>query len=363
MQFLLMAIALAGAVAVLGGEGSLPFLNSPQGMPDPARSGLVLAIGFVLALVILLVQYRERLTRRSRGIGIAGVATASALYLWLPLHTTVSLQAAFSPIEEGRVTVQAGEPEPDAGRTNFAAWNGAHIRIPLRISGLAPGAQPGLLQLDFQVRGPNGAVYTAPAWSTTRQRGSSLAALIDGQRTGAYFLNVSMERGLYASLAHAPIALGGHFRVVRRSSLVVRSLTESRNGEIPELGRCSTSLTSPDLYLEQSLHVECESTDEPPGASAQFTDTSTGGHWGATLRTSGSIVFYPTLIWLSPVNRTEAYFQLRTEDDHRYADGFRAPVSALQHYTLTAQWQRLQGLAVVGYEISGVDLSRYLVAK
>jgi len=63
------------------------------------------------------------------------------------------------------------------------------------------------------------------------------------------------------------------------------------------------------------------------------------------------------------LNRSEAYFQLTSVDDTHPGNWWRVPQETLQHYRIDAEVWRITGTTVVGYELPGIELSRFVVKQ
>ena len=296
-------------------------------------------------------QYRDRRTQWSRAIGFAGVLGAVALYLWLPARFSATLEAAMHPLSvQSPITIRADQPEADR-QAGFLPRSGVAVSIPIEIAGLNQGVAR-YPQLDFEIAGPG--IHFRVARGPMRD--SPVFAAI-GTRGGQYHLDMLMEPAVYKSAARLPVTLKGHFAAVETNRAGGYSLSDSQRAG---LGRCTDSITEDRLYREGGLRVACESPNAIPRARLALTDTSTGRHWDAMLGEARGFVTYPAVTWLSPVNRSEAYFQLTSRDAGRQGDWWLVPRTTLEHYKLDLTTEHVVGTAVVGYELPGIELSRYL---
>jgi len=351
MQYLLLAIALAGTAVLVSGYSTNPFQNQWPPASDLRWVPVSLALA-LFAVAVLWMQYRDRRTQWSRGIGFAGVLGAVALYLWLPARSSASLEAAIHPlVVQGPITVRADQPEANR-QAGFPPRSGVAVSIPIEIAGLNKGVAM-YPQLDFEIAGPG--IHFRVAGGAMRD--AHVFAVMGRKQGDQYHLNVMMEPAAYKSAAHVPVTLKGHFAAVETNRVGGYSLSDS---ERAGLGRCTDSVTGDRLYREGGLRVVCESPHAIPRARLALTDTSTGRHWEAMLGEARGFVNYPTLTWLSPVNRSEAYFQLTSRDASQAGDWWLVPRTTLEHYKFEITVEHVTGTAVVGYELQEIELSRYL---
>ena len=357
MQFMLAAIALAGGAAMLNGNGLARLPNQGPPLNDLRWTFSAVALA-LFAAAILRIQYRERRTTCSRGIGLTGIALAGALYLWLPQRSSASLEAVMHPMREDPITVRALVPDTIA-HAEFPPRAGVSVSIPVDIAALAPQSAMTYSQLDFEIDGP-GIRLRADPGGVGMGKTPSLFAVIGRSEEGSSHLNVMMERGVYASASRGPVILKGHFQVSEMAGWVRHALSEPGRTAVADLGQCGASVTAERLYREGGLRVVCESPETLPRTRVTLTDSVTGRHWEGLMGGSRSFVTYPTLTWLSPVNRSEAYFQLSSRTPNGPGEQWLIPQSTLEHFRLEAETQRVVGTRVVGYELKGIDLSRYV---
>jgi hypothetical protein len=290
---------------------------------------------------------------------------AGAVYLWLPVRSSALLEAAVRPARaDGPITIRAGEPNqrPDVPGGSFPFGAGMSLSIPLETTGISTQRQLGLRQLDFEIDAPGGLRFEADRRVPgTPRRNSSLIASIMGFEN-RYHLNLLMDRSVFSRVSGVPVVLKGHFVADEISPPVGRAIPNNARTDVPDLGKCVVSVADDNIYQEGGLRVACESPAKIPPAHVALTDTVTGRHWDGALG-ARTFVSYPTLTWLSPLNRSEAYFQLISADTGRPGDWWKVPRGTLQHYRLDADIRRVTGTKVVGYELPGIQLRRFVLTS
>jgi len=130
----------------------------------------------------------------------------------------------------------------------------------------------------------------------------------------------------------------------------------------PGVGRCSSAIVEAQLG-EEMLKVNCESPAEIPlFTHVRLLDTDTGKEWSQRLGGSVTWAPYPRTTWLSPVNRRDTFFHLRTEDvSDREGSRWLVPSDVLATARLAVIAEAAAGCTVGAYDISGVALSKFVV--
>jgi hypothetical protein len=385
MQFIILAISLAGAAILVAGDGDpaafsysrIPWVHADEGRYVVTL--LVLALG---SIAVAWLQYRERRTLLSRITGFAGVLAAAALYLWMPLRSSASLEAALSPVHPGspvsvRALPRGQKPDPVG---YYSAGNTVNLAIPIEIDVNGTQHHFRLARLALEINAPGGLHFRAGRVNPGRKPPSFVAGAVNSQprppwflaSPGAFggtrfpdtrlpdFLIMTMERSVYNRVARIPVTVTGQFLLEGYRRTAVTTVPNNARTIVPDLGMCGSSTSGGGLFREDMLVLSCESPEEIPLTSVALTDISTGLQWQGGLRTAVTNVPYPSNTWLSPMRRGEAFFQLNSGDVSRPGSQWQAPLAILGHYRFEVDPQPVVGLAAVDFEFRGIELSRFV---
>jgi hypothetical protein len=358
MQFLLLAIAVAGAAVVVGGNTSFAPVFYPMYVRsfDDTRRTVSLAIPVLVGCVMLWIQYHGRRTPLARGAGLTSVAVAAALYLGLSPTAIASLESAWKPLQPTpNVTLQVSEQprRPDSDRPT-GPGSGVIVSIPISIDGVP---QPvNVSQLGLEIVTPTGQRFRTDLTPGPARRGAALLASLSQERT---YLFLAMNRDIYNQAARVPVNIVGHLLVEKLQKSDRSAMQGYTRTDIPRLGKCAAIESGGTLTQTNMLRIACESPDEFPANVIELTDTATGRTTPGRLGASITNVAYPQMTWLSPLYRGEFYFRLVYGDASRPGEQWFVPESTLSHFRTEFQTLSGTGKAVVSFELRGVDLSRY----
>jgi hypothetical protein len=360
MQFILLALAVAAAAVLIGGNtGFAPsFYPRFARTMDETRRDLTLILPILAGALMIWLQYRDRRTSLSRGTGLAAIATAAALYLWLSPTSIASLEAALQPLRPTRaVTVrlsqQPGRPYNPGRR---GTETGVTAVIPLDITGVS--SLEFVSQLGLQIQAPDGFRVSTDLTPGPARRN---ALLLAGLSPDSAHLVLLMDSAVYNRIAHASVAIRGRLLVEQSQWSRPSALEGFTRRDIPGLGKCAASETGGHLYEENMLRLTCESPDPLPTERHTVADTATGRTWdNGSLGSSITNVLTPLSTWLSPLNRGESYFRVVPGEAGQPGERWLMPESTLHHFRIGFQTMTVIGKAVVDYELPGMELSRFV---
>ena len=132
---------------------------------------------------------------------------------------------------------------------------------------------------------------------------------------------------------------------------------------IAGLGKCSTEIVG-DNPNDEQLKVGCESPNQMPLVRLRLLDPSTNRDWKQRLGSSSMVLDYPTVTWLSPVDRRVTYFPI-VDAEHATENILRwqIPREVIPNARIAITPEFPAGSGVVHYELPDIKLSQYRVAQ
>ena len=372
MQFIILALSLAGAAILVVGNGNLEgfsYRRLTWQRMDDIRCGLVFLLLALVAVAVIWFQYRQRRTPVSRVAGCVGLLAAALAYLWLPSRSLAALESALSPaILSSPVRVRVLQPgeKKDPDIFSYQRGNAIGIAVPVEVSGASTHLEKSSLQMfSLELDGPGGLhlspTQPGPGRKPPTFMAGTATSTVSGINRTPDFLILTMEPSLYARAARAPVNVSGYFLLEERRSTGLISVPNTARIRVPDLGLCAGSSGGGNLYREDMLRIACESPDALPLTSVTLTDTVTGRQWKSGLRTASTSVPYPSYAWLSPMQRGEAFFQLTSGDATQQGSQWLVPRQTLDHYRMEVEPQPVIGTAVVDFKLAGIDLRKFVV--
>jgi hypothetical protein len=364
VQFMLIAVLTCAAAVFLHAYVGSDYATIRTPIGDP---GIVIAL-FLAALgafAITLLQYRWRRTAVSRWLAVAAVAGAAALYIWLPRAVVT---AAFSPAPAGgTLSVSFSprqEPLTESERMFLRApGSTVQVRVPIEVAGAPGGAIVHYGQLALEIRAPGGERYQAGFFSMSKPNQKiSLQASLSSWDSAPRLQVLTLDRALYDRIGNRTVTLRAKLIAeFHRRGTPTRMAVGARS-VVPGVGICS-SIQTEMRFGQEALKVDCESPSAIPYPTrVKLLDPNTGRGWPESLGSSISSVLYPRIAWLSPLNHSDAFFQLSTEEQYqRMGSQWLVPQEALATAQLEIVPEPVTGYAVVEYELPGITLSKFAV--
>jgi hypothetical protein len=365
-HFLLAAIAIAGAAVYLVGSAQpvrLPWLAA-----FPFRAGVSLVALAIGAAAVIAVQYARRRTRLSRIIGLGAAVFAGLLFSYLqpaltarataalhPAHAALSLRLSHSPAEF-----------PPGLRYALSQTAPVQVAIPIKISGIPDGIELRTAQMTLEVAAPGGGRYRTPETYRSDERVDVDANLFpSGVNAGIpKWLVLRFRNPVYDAIKNQKIDVSGTYGVefYRPGEPVLMALGGER--WLPGVGRCSSTINeSPNPYQEGLLKVLCESPlDVSPLTRVKFQKPAMGRERDQRLGDSAPMTSGLRWAWLSPLYRSETYFQL-ISGPYDDVPGNRWMISCetLASCQLAITPSYNAGQAATDFEFRGIDLRDYVV--
>jgi hypothetical protein len=349
MQYMVLAPALAGVMVTVAANNNVtrfPFQSMPWLKVDFVRNDLAVLMLALTAAAIVAVQYRVRATMFSRAVGVAGVAAAAALYLWLPTRLTAAMEAALQPLETREKVVLRRAPDREKYPGGPPRTPAIFAAVPAEIEGVPAERNDEMNQVAFEIDTPSGRRFVADIHPGMPSRDSAVATPL----ISSGFLFLRIDRSVYNQVSDEPVTLKGRFLLTKRT----------RANATSERTHCTASVLSGNLYDSDMLRTVCESPAALPRLQAVLTDTASGREWRNTMGTAVTNVPYPSNTWLSPVNRSDLYFHATAGDAEEPGQQWMIPESTLSHFRVEFVALEEAGKAVVDYELAGIDLRKYV---
>jgi hypothetical protein len=364
MQFVPIAILVAAAVATV--NSGMPI--APWVSTDPLRRSLVLATLAVGSTAALLLQYARRRTALSRSVALSAALVAILVHEWLPRDVSaaafcaVSLNSvAVSPISVHVSPSREVTPELLRNYSHFQA-TAATIAIPIDLTGAPAGVSARFNQLAFELEGSEGDRHEMSLPTTMGPSATpTLSVWLHPYEQPSWQI-VRMDRALYNRLQNRTVRIRGDIvaNFYRSGSATTLPFAERR--AVSGVGTCSSLLVA--AWREELIRVDCESPSEIPIPTfVRLIDTKTRRDWRALLGDSGTVMPYPRLTWLSPVNRRSTFFHVSTQDlSEREGSKWLVPEQVISTAEIEITPQPLSGCTVVNYELKDVPLNRFQIA-
>ena len=342
-QFVLAAVVIIGVGIVLMIGAAEPF-NAVQ----QARHGVPWATMTIAGAAIVLMQYASRRTATTRIVGALAILVAGTAYEYMPREYTFALGCAVSKHEDHPTLAIEMTPEtplPDPG-WRFPRRDITMLVIPVRLSGIASKTGVSLDLLRVEVTSAGG-----DRWKATLPfvRGDWNAAFsLDTESKG--WLVLGVDRTFYDRAKDGRARLTGVVGVnFSRQRDAVRMAVSHGPVSMPGAGRCFDAQIVDDHGRER-LKVVCESlADGPLMTTAELVHRPTGHVWSQKLGDSWTPALYPTITWLSPLNRSQTYFTAPRWRSHE----------VLPSADLLLTVRERTGCAIVRYEWADIDLQKF----
>ncbi|MES1260908.1 MAG: hypothetical protein ABUS49_04160, partial [Acidobacteriota bacterium] len=259
-QFVALAFALLGSAVVFSSVSETLGLPLVQSVPwmriDPPRQALALSLLALSAFFVAWLQYRSRRTAVSRGVGVAGLVGACALYILLPPESSAAIEAALWPahLQNGPVSVRLAPRERTFDSERRFQSNAVTIAIPLEVSGVPASPEVRLEQVSLEIVEPGGARYRAERFVPPPKKVSLLASMRD---SGWEVL--VMEPALFARLTAIPVTVRGFLTAEFHQTGAPAVLPRDARVDVPNSGKCAISGADGGLLREDGLRVTFES--------------------------------------------------------------------------------------------------------
>ena len=366
-HFLLAAIAIAGAAVYLVGSAQpvrLPWLAA-----FPFRAGVSLVALAIGAAAVIAVQYARRQTRLSRIIGLGAAVFAGLLFSYLQPALTARASAALHPAHAALSLrlAPATEELPSGLRFSLNQLSPVEIAIPIAVSGVPDGVELRTAQMTLEVAAPGGRRYRTPETYRADERVDVDAGLYtSGNNTNPpKWLVLRFRNPVYEAIKNQKIDVSGTYGVefYRPGEPVLMALGGER--WLPGVGHCSSTINeSPNPYQEGLLKVLCESPlDVSPLTRVKFQKPAIGRERDQRLGDSASMTSGLRGAWLSPLYRSQTYFQL-ISGPYDDVPGNRWMISCetLASCQLAITPSYNAGQAATDFEMRGIVLSDYRIS-
>ncbi len=349
--------ALAAGAAALLLNTALVGRRYPWSQSDWVPGGLAVILLTAGAFAMLAVQYRMRWAPVARAIGM-GVALGAVLtYSYAPRDVTAAVQCALESGLRGSVDIRPDEGPSRLAPFPFLPPGRVGISLPLRVTGIHESDRVSAEQLFLRVSAPGGR-----AWEMRRDLRAEPRAYLSldpqASRQGQILL---LDRSFVQAIGNAPVQVEGRatLRTLRARKLQVLPAIFGGT-EVPGAGRCYSAVQS-SMFGVDNLKVTCET----PGSAPPFTrvvlqDPATGREWKQALGDSGRVLPYPSLAWLSPLQRRQTFLRVVEHDSARSDDRWLVPRAVLERARVSIYPTVAEGCENVSYSFTVANLQEHI---
>ena len=227
--------------------------------------------------------------------------------------------------------------------------NDIRAAIPLTVSGFAPGYSAHFRQTGIEWESPEGQSFSATA------------ALQQYPPDIPTWQLLAIDKKIFDQTKDSPIDLEGTATATYYRLPEPAWTSVDKNIAIAGLGKCSTEIVGDDPN-DDMLKVGCESPNQMPVVRLRLLDPSTNRDWKQTLGSSSMVLDYPTVTWLSPVDRRVTYFPI-VDAEHATENILRwqIPREVVPNAKIAITPELPAGSAVVHYQLPDIKLSQYQV--
>jgi hypothetical protein len=176
--------------------------------------------------------------------------------------------------------------------------------------------------------------------------------------TSPHTLFLGLAPAVFGGLQNAPVTLRGEVAgtVIRIGESVWMGVGETRF--VPGAGRCTTEVVE-DRFTRR-IKLVCESPRSKLGGTrARVWSPTSGREWKTGLGDARRYGIGSRLVWLSPLDRDQAYWDIVPDPLHP-TDQWRVPASEAASVRIEVTPQEVAGYASIPFELRDIDLNRYL---
>ena len=298
-QLVLAAIAIVGATVYL--SGFTPSLKSQLrlGVED-TRAVVCLAVLALAAVVMILMQFARRGTWRSRSVGIAAVAIAELVLIWMsPVFLARIRAVVHSTHTEIAFHLYPRRPVEALGGWSDAGWIG--VAVPVAVSGIPKGVLSFFDLAAIDIIAPGSRYHET---SIRPENGTGAPSDVEPYYIGPDWLLLHIRRSLYDRLKDARVELKATVVAVLHRAGETRRLPVGANQAVAGAGRCSSEVVERPGHNGEGLRllrVVCES---PAGFPLAPVTGVFGYSSGAPGNGLGEL-FSPSQTLLSPLARVQ----------------------------------------------------------
>jgi len=357
-HFITAAVVVSAAAMLFG-------VREPWLPSDFVRTLLSTAAVMLGAMAVSVTQYARNGLGRSRLIGALAMASALAIYMWLPWDVSASVRCAVTPANAGsepfglRLADRADQL-PEAYRRMYAT-GGKRIGLAVELTGAVRGALDSRFTvLRVEVDSGIGTVIQSETPTAFRRYDQiEFHAVLVVAEDAPPFLMLAMSNGVFERFRGAPVTIRGKagvnlIRPGGESQVFLDRLTNVKG-----IGKCSANVIEGRLY-EEMLKVYCESPEQLPQTIVEIKGEG-GRVWRNRLGSSSTWVATPQNTWLSPLHRRQTFFTMATQErSMQMGSTHLVPREVPARAVLTVRPEIDEGCGVFPFEIRNVDLNRYL---
>jgi hypothetical protein len=132
--------------------------------------------------------------------------------------------------------------------------------------------------------------------------------------------------------------------------------------DVPGLGRCSADTERPIWNGQEVLKISCESP-EALRARVRLVDPVTGRDWKVGLGEAASYQFMPSLVWLSPLNRRQAFLQIVDRETQLLGDRWLVPRPVFNRARIHIQPLTQLGCSTIRYGFDIANIRQWEVRE
>jgi hypothetical protein len=361
---LLAASAVAVWQSIFTQNRMAPYLLREQALP--ILPVLLLALG---AVSVLLMQYFRRCTLCSRLTGLGTVLAAMALStVWSPkasaLFSASLMSADRLPVSlavHSRLPLPALPPELLAYPR--ARGDRVLIAVPIDASGFGASSLHRFAPLSLELVTPVGDRFSAKMRFGARSSQSQpLEAFFFGASRDLAWQVLIVDPSLYQRISDRPVKLEADFLLdAYRQGEPVR-LEHGSGAFVSSRVRCFSELREAG-GLQGALTVVCESPHPLPPTMVELSAPANAEKWRRFLGDSSTSYPWPTLTWLSPVQRRQTAFPVVPRRHDTPGSRWLVPSEALSGATVAVSPGMPLGCGVVTLRAANLSLASFVVGR
>jgi hypothetical protein len=314
------ALLVAGSGAVYIAQNRFLAMQSTYGA-DRVQIQTVLLLLALSALAVTVLQFACRKTMLLRIVGASALLTVSLLFALWPQRISALVRSWQSPAPQTVFQLSLSRNSQwnpvQAGVPSYWFHHPGQVSVAIPLDGPArdPEQPVFLRQLSLTITDSRGNKFSAAEPPRGRpQRLPFIANLTYTREPQPRCWQIlTLEASLYRRLREGRVRLDAEYMVESRSLGHPVWVDMARREVVPGAGRCASE--ERDGYGPQQLLLFlCESTGRAPlSAHIRMWQPKTGRDWTQFLGDAASMTPWPSLTWLSPVQRRQTYFQVMPE--------------------------------------------------
>lgn len=349
------AMFVVGAVMLIfnGGFQSFPdFARLHTAMRDAVARILIA----VPAAAVIWLQYARRRLLPARAIAVTAALAVASLSTWFPARADYPKTPA-AP----RILVRPAALTPEI--IQRVGGDQPAVLIPISIASVRI---PGFFHVqnpDIEIDAPGEATLHSITPSVERS-GQKIEItsmfLFESQEV---WLMLRFSRFGWSRVKDARVTIRGAaaFDFYRPGRTTI--LGTNASADVPDLGRCSSTLREDSVYDNGGLKLLCESPADLRAANVVLRHEFSGRQWKFGLNSLFPFMAGPHESWLSPLHRAQSFFSVTSAISSDSRSEWRVPAAIIpwSHFEITPEIPT--GAALATFTFKDVALADYDIRR